>query len=427
LTGGREEEARGEVAAAAWSQRKRAATAAAWGQGGREEEEEARGEGAAAAAWSQRKRAAAAWGQGGREEEEEEEEARGEEEAAAWSQRKRGEAAAWVWGQWGDERAAAARKTKVNKVMRKLIVGSRIQIYMDVTDYEGRYGAIRQFNDTIYYQVYIELDDEKGDLFEVDLMIVYDFDAIIGKKSGDDEEYDDKESDSEDEESSTINNKNTATTATNEDKDDAIVLLKSLRDKVGLLSRGFEESKAKKLSATKDNKRPIASRAQSVEQMEDETVRRVHDTAVKFVEQVQFVSQFKLQADRDHHPPFWTIMMNVDRLIPDPNKPEAGGRKERHKPVVNMFAQPPELAGILKKAAKNMLKGRQEGWTVATTSEEYNENTFGPRANSVPKKHHTIAKAMQEEKVDLLKETEGEAAAALKENQTQNPHLARNA
>jgi hypothetical protein len=157
--------------------------------------------------------------------------------------------------------------------MHKLIVGSKIHIYMDVTDYEGRYGAIRQFNDTIYHQVYIEFDDEKGDLFEVDLIIIYDFDVIIGKKSEDNKEYDDKESDSEDEKSSPVNNKNAATTATNEDKDDAIVLLKSLRDQVGLLSRGFEESKAKKLLATKDNKRPIASRAQSVEQMKDKTVR----------------------------------------------------------------------------------------------------------------------------------------------------------
>jgi len=114
-------------------------------------------------------------------------------------------------------------------------------------------------------------------------------------------------------------------------------------------------------------------------------------------------------------------MMNVDKLIPDPNKPEADGRKERNKPVVNMFAQPgisiKELAGILKKAAKNMLKGDQEGWTVATTSEQYNENTFGPRANSVPKKHHTIAKAMQEEKME---EEAAAAAASSKENQNQN-------
>jgi hypothetical protein len=66
--------------------------------------------------------------------------------------------------------------------------------------------------------------------------------------------------------------------------------------------------------------------------------------------------------------------------------------EERNKPVVNMFAQPgifiPELAGILKKAAKNMLKGRQEGWTVATTSEEYNEKTFEQSKFSSKKAPH---------------------------------------
>ena len=50
-------------------------------------------------------------------------------------------------------------------------------------------------------------------------------------------------------------------------------------------------------------------------------------------------------------------------------------------------------------------------------SEQYNENTFGPRVNSVPKKHHTIAKAMQEEKME---EEAAAAAASSKENQNQN-------
>jgi hypothetical protein len=155
--------------------------------------------------------------------------------------------------------------------------------------------------------------------------------------------------------------------------------------------------------------------------MKDEVVRRTHDCAVKFVEQVQFCSQWKNQVERDHHPTFWTVMMNIDGLILDPNKPGANGRKDRDTPVVNFFGQEgipiPVLAKILKKTAKKMLNGDEEGWTMASDSEEFATNTFGQRKNRVPKKHHTIVKAMAEEKEELSKKRLKEE----KPNQEQDP------
>ena len=180
------------------------------------------------------------------------------------------------------------------------------------------------------------------------------------------------------------------------------------------------KTKEKEATGPKDPKRPIGTRAKSVKGMKDETVRRMYDVLTKYTEQVQFTSQFKSQVDRDYHPPFWTVIMNVDKLV---LKPSAKGitRYEKLEPVVNMFAQPGipvlELAKNLRNAAENMEKGISKGWTLASGTEEFVTNTFGPRENDIPNKNKDLVAAMAAEREELeqqeLEEAEAAATAAL--------------
>lgn len=203
-----------------------------------------------------------------------------------------------------------------------------------------------------------------------------------------------------------------------------LALLKSLQQQFMALSEKISEPNAKEKEETepKEPKRLVATRANSVKQMKDETVRRMYDVSAKMTEQVQFTSQFKSQVDRDYHPPFWTVIMNVDKLV---LKPSAKGltRYEKLEPVVNMFAQPGipvlELAKNLRNAAENMEKGISKGWTLASGTEEFVTNTFGPRENEIPKKKKEVVAAMAAEREELeqqeLEEKEAAATAALLE------------
>lgn len=79
-------------------------------------------------------------------------------------------------------------------------------------------------------------------------------------------------------------------------------------------------TKVKKLNPTK---RGADTCSISVEQMQDELIYRVFNVITKHTEQVRFTSQFQFQKqqDRDFHPVFLNILLNVDMLIKDPNKP----------------------------------------------------------------------------------------------------------
>jgi len=163
--------------------------------------------------------------------------------------------------------------------------------------------------------------------------------------------------------------------------------------------------------------------------MKDEVVRRMYDVLAKYTEQIQFNSQFKSQADRDYHPPFWTVVMNIDKLVLNPSAKGVGSRYEKANPVVNMFAQPgipvKELARTLRNAAENMEKGISEGWTLVSGTEEFITNTFGPRSNSIPSKKKELVAAMANEREELEQQEQEEkaaalSAAALEPNQNQN-------
>jgi hypothetical protein len=335
------------------------------------------------------------------------------------------------------EKVNAAKKKSVQKKFDRLYVGSEIQTFTSEEDYTGKRGVIKAFDDISPYLLLVKYDDDDDDDgVEVDLMLVFDFDHVEGKKKEDDDkEYADSDSDdSEDEKSSTGTATSKVTMSATTNNKTTEDFLKGLQDQLTSIQHQIGHTKPKGKTSS-DNKRSNSTRAQTVEQMKDEVVRRAHDCSVKFVEQVQFCSNFKKQEDRDHHPMSLTMMVNIDGLIPDPNKPGPDGRKDRAKPVVNFFAQEgvsvPVLAKILKKAAKNMLAGKKEGWTIESDSEKFHEHNFGQRMNRVPSKNHKFVAAMAEEKEELLKEeeelsvkrlTDGTAAALSNPNQNQNLH-----
>jgi hypothetical protein len=335
------------------------------------------------------------------------------------------------------EKVNAAKKKSVQKKFDRLYVGSEIQTYTSEEDYKGKHGVIKAFYDISPYLLLVKYDDDDDDDgVEVDLMLVFDFDHVEGKKKEDDDkEYADSDSDdSEDEKSSTGTATSKVTMSATTNNKTTEDFLKGLQDQLTSIQHQIGHTKPKGKTSS-DNKRSNSTRARTVEQMKDEVVRRAHDCSVKFVEQVQFCSNFKKQEDRDHHPMSLTMMVNIDGLIPDPNKPGPDGRKDRAKPVVNFFAQEgvsvPVLAKILKKAAKNMLAGKKEGWTIESDSEKFHEHNFGQRMNRVPSKNHKFVAAMAEEKEELLKEeeelsvkrlTDGTAAALSNPNQNQNLH-----
>jgi hypothetical protein len=335
------------------------------------------------------------------------------------------------------EKVNAAKKKSVQKKFDRLYVGSEIQTFTSEEDYTGKRGVIKAFDDISPYLLLVKYDDDDDDDgVEVDLMLVFDFDHVEGKKKEDDDkEYADSDSDdSEDEKSSTGTATSKVTMSATTNNKTTEDFLKGLQDQLTSIQHQIGHTKPKGKTSS-DNKRSNSTRARTVEQMKDEVVRRAHDCSVKFVEQVQFCSNFKKQEDRDHHPMSLTMMVNIDGLIPDPNKPGPDGRKDRAKPVVNFFAQEgvsvPVLAKILKKAAKNMLAGKKEGWTIESDSEKFHEHNFGQRMNRVPSKNHKFVAAMAEEKEELLKEeeelsvkrlTDGTAAALSNPNQNQNLH-----
>ena len=307
------------------------------------------------------------------------------------------------------EAAQAAKKEKVLKMLDKLSVGSTIQTFECGTDYNGKNCVVKEFDRNKPYLVIVKYDgdDADEDVREVNLMSVYDFELHTGKSDGEDSEY--VQDDSDDDKSSTGTARTevsevVATSTTN--KTD--IILKGIQDQMNSLQDHILNKPKKK----GDGKRPIASHAISVEQMKDEVVRGTHDIAVKYVEQLVWQSQWKDVEERNYHPKFWNVMLNVDGLILDPNKPGADGRKDRESPVVNIFGQEDipikEFANILKRTAKKMLKGNKEGWTMTSDSEEFARNTYGERLKKAPKKQHTIVAAMESEKI----EREEKAAAA---------------
>jgi hypothetical protein len=213
----------------------------------------------------------------------------------------------------------------------------------------------------------------------------------------------------------TTTNKSSTDGASNQSEQ--VALLKTIQEQMLALSQKLNEPNAKEKKST-EPKRAVGTCAQSVPQMKDKVVRWMYDVLAKYTEQIQFNSQFKSQDDRDYHPPFWTVVMNVDKLVLNPSAKGVGSRYEKANPVVNMFAQPgipvPELARILRNATENMEKGVSEGWTLVSGTEEFITNTFGPRSNSIPPKKKELVTAMVAEREELeQQEKEEEATAAM--------------
>jgi hypothetical protein len=287
--------------------------------------------------------------------------------------------------------AAAANRKKIDDLFKngRLKIGSKIDVYTDRSQFIARTCVLKSVDEEGRTAHVLYDDGEENELVTLDLM-QKDFDISLFEKDGDsllDWAMD--------------NNTVDGTSA----QSAQLAMLKNLQERMEAMSQKMDIPNPSKERKRTEPKRAVGTRAESVPQMKDEVVRRMYDVLAKYSEQIQFNSQFKSQADRDYHPPFWTLLMNVDKLVPNPSAKGLGSRYEKAKPVVNMFAQKGipvlELARILRNAAENMEKGITEGWTLESETEKFLTNTFGPRSNGIPAKQKSMVAAMQLEQEEL--------------------------
>jgi hypothetical protein len=91
-----------------------------------------------------------------------------------------------------------------------------------------------------------------------------------------------------------------------------VAILKTIQEQMEAMAQKMDSVDPSKGRKSTEPKRAIGTRAQSIPKMKDEVVRRAYGVLIKYTEQIQFISQFKSQANRDYHPPFWTVLMNID-------------------------------------------------------------------------------------------------------------------
>jgi hypothetical protein len=296
--------------------------------------------------------------------------------------------------------AAAANRKKIDNYFLngRLKIGSKIDVYADRSQFIARTCVLKSVDEEGRTAQVVYDDVEDNELVPLDLMQDH-FDIAL----------------LEEEESVGWAMENDTVGASSQSEH--LSMLKIILHKLDSHKKGRKPA---------EPKRAIGTRAQSIPQMKDEVVRRAYDVLIKHTEQVQFISQFKSQDDRDYHPPFWTVLMNIDKLVRKPSEKGLGSRYEKAKPVVNMFAQKgipvPELARILRNAAENMEKGITEGWTLESETEEFVTNTFGPRSNAIPAKQKSMVAAMQLEQEELEQIEEAAATLLLTAAATADPN-----
>jgi hypothetical protein len=296
--------------------------------------------------------------------------------------------------------AAAANRKKIDNYFLngRLKIGSKIDVYADRSQFIARTCVLKSVDEEGRTAQVVYDDVEDNELVPLDLMQDHYDIALL-----------------EEEESVGWAMENDTVGASSQSEH--LSMLKIILHKLDSHKKGRKPA---------EPKRAIGTRAQSIPQMKDEVVRRAYDVLIKHTEQVQFISQFKSQDDRDYHPPFWTVLMNIDKLVRKPSEKGLGSRYEKAKPVVNMFAQKgipvPELARILRNAAENMEKGITEGWTLESETEEFVTNTFGPRSNAIPAKQKSMVAAMQLEQEELEQIEEAAATLLLTAAATADPN-----
>jgi len=296
--------------------------------------------------------------------------------------------------------AAAANRKKIDNYFLngRLKIGSKIDVYADRSQFIARTCVLKSVDEEGRTAQVVYDDVEDNELVPLDLMQDH-FDIAL----------------LEEEESVGWAMENDTVGASSQSEH--LSMLKIILHKLDSHKKGRKPA---------EPKRAIGTRAQSIPQMKDEVVRRAYDVLIKHTEQVQFISQFKSQDDRDYHPPFWTVLMNIDKLVRKPSEKGLGSRYEKAKPVVNMFAQKGipvlELARILRNAAENMEKGITEGWTLESETEEFVTNTFGPRSNAIPAKQKSMVAAMQLEQEELEQIEEAAATLLLTAAATADPN-----